>query len=274
MKARLAMLTACAVIAAEFGAFAQEIVSVERTGDGRPVCGLGREFHAGRRRALCAGLTDGVVLLRGLPAPRDYRRFTQDKVFWYLTGIESPNAAVVIDVASARTTLYLPARSKTSESWDGELWDASDEWVAPLTGVDEVRKNSALIKDLETWTAKSKTVWVSLHPNVTLTGCFDQAAEADAAQERDPLDGRKSREAQLADRLRELYHADVKDLTPTLDELRRVKTPEEVAALRRAGRAGAIAMIEAMRSTHAGLDRKSTRLNSSHRYISRMPSSA
>ncbi|MCK6445365.1 MAG: Xaa-Pro peptidase family protein [Planctomycetes bacterium] len=264
MKARIVGCAFLLLGVTEFGAAsaapqdaavasATDVQSVERTGNGRPVCGLGREFHVGRRKALCEKLEGGLVLLRGLHKPRDYRRFTQDKVFWYLTGIESPNASVVIDVATARTTLYLPARNRMEESWDGEMWDASDDWVRELTGVDEVKTNSSLLKDLESRLAADPRVWISTHPHVELTGCFDRAVEIDAARARDPLDGRESREDRLAARLRELYHADVQDLTPVLNELRRVKTSEELAALRRAARSGAFAMMEAMRSTRAGL---------------------
>ncbi|MCC6407479.1 MAG: aminopeptidase P family protein [Planctomycetes bacterium] len=257
MKARPALLrtllVAATTLACALPTTAQATRSVERLGDGRQVCGLGKEFHGSRRKALVAKLEGGVVLVRGLPKPRDYRRFTQDKVFWYLTGVESPNASIVIDVATAHTTLYLPARNKMEESWEGELWDASDEWVKELTGVDEIKKSSQLAKELEALTQTDKRVWISTHPHVALTGCFDQASEVDAAQARDPLDGRKSREDQLADRLRELFHADVKDLSPVLDELRRVKTTDEIAAMRRAGRSGALAMAEAMRSTRAGV---------------------
>lgn len=234
-------------------ASAQDVKSVERPGDGRQVCGLGKDFHVGRRKALCAGLKNGIVLVRGLPEPRDYRRFTQDKVFWYLTGIESSGATAIIDVATARTTLFLPARNTMKESWDGEIWDASDDWVKVLTGVDEIKKSSQLVKTLETLTAQDKTIWVSTEPYVALTGCFDQAAEADDAQAKDPLDGRKSREDQLSAQLRELFEADVKDFSPVLDEMRRVKTTEEIAAMRRAGRSGALAMAEAMRSTRPGI---------------------
>jgi Xaa-Pro aminopeptidase len=110
-----------------------------------------------------------------------------------------------------------------------------------------------LVTTLETLTAKDKTIWISTEPNVALTGCFDQAAQVDQEQAKDPLDGRKSREDQLADRLRELFKADVEDMTPFVDELRRVKTPEEIDAMRRAGRSGALAMAEAMRSTRPGV---------------------
>ena len=60
-------------------------------------CGLWAEFHAGRRAALAEAVGEGVLVFRGQPDTRAYRRFQQDKTFWWLTGIESPNAALVMD---------------------------------------------------------------------------------------------------------------------------------------------------------------------------------
>jgi Xaa-Pro aminopeptidase len=249
---RIASIIAFAALAS-MPMFAQSPKSVERPGDGRPTCGLGKQFHAGRRAALCEKLGEGTVVCRGLPESRDYLRFRQDKTFWYLTGVESPNANLVIDVKSAKATLFLPPRNKMAESWNGELWDASDEWVKELTGIDDVRKNSELAKVLEASIAANKRVWISMSPNVALAGCADQAHGYDRGLELDPLDGRTSREKRLSERLKELYQAEVKDLSPVLDEMRRVKEPEEIAAMRRAGRSGALAMAEAMRSTRPGI---------------------
>jgi Xaa-Pro aminopeptidase len=215
------------------------------------VCGLGKAFHAGRRAALVAaiGEKEGVVLVRGLPDTRAYTRFEQDKTFWYLTGVESPNAALLIDLKSARSILFLPKASKMKESWEGEIWDASDAWVPELTGVSEVRVASGLEQALTELAPKGSTVWISKEPWIELAGCADRAVPADAAQARDPLDGRPSREAALGKNLEERFGLVVKDCAPVLYELRRVKTPEEIDALRRAGNSGALALIEAMRST-------------------------
>lgn len=228
--------------------------SLARVGDGAPTCGLGKEFHAGRRKALCEALDKkGVVVVRGLPESRDYLPFRQDKVFWYLTGIESPNTSMVMDCATGHAVLFLPPQNKFSESWNGELWDAGDEWVKDLTGFTDVRKNSELHKALAEALGKDKQAWVSLSPNVALAGCIDQAEGYDRGVKKDELDGRESREQRLADRLKELFGAEVSDLSSVLDEMRRVKQPEEIDAMRRAGRAGAIAMTEAMRSTRPGV---------------------
>jgi Xaa-Pro aminopeptidase len=215
--------------------------------------GLGLAFHAGRRAALIEKLDGGVLVLRGLPATRDYQAFHQDKTFWYLTGVESHDAALVIDIDAGREILFLPTSDPFQESWDGEMWDAGDKWVRELTGIEDVRASRDLPKVLGQLLERGETAWISLHPQVALAGCFDRAAPHDRGVTRDPLDGRPSREVALKQRLEELYGAKVRDVAPILSEMRRVKTAEEIAAMRRAAHAGALGMIEAMRSTRPGL---------------------
>jgi len=223
-------------------------------GQGNEVCGLGKEFHAGRRQALRAKLEKGVLVLRGLPDTRTYTRFSQDKTFWYLTGIESPNVALVVDVASGKEVLFLPPKNPAGESWEGEKWDCDDAWVPDLCGIADVRATSEFEPYLaEVIAAAGNLVWTSLASEITLAGSADRSGPYDRRIERDPLDGRLSRERTFAVKLHEKFAADVKDITPRVAALRYVKAPEEVAALRRAADAGALAMREAMRSTRAGL---------------------
>jgi Xaa-Pro aminopeptidase len=105
---------------------------------------------------------------------------------------------------------------------------------------------------LEELVTENTPVWISKAPHVTLSGCHDRAFPADRAAAKDPLDGRVSREEALARNLTEKFECEVKDFTPILSEIRRVKTPEEIDAMRRAGRAGSAAMAEAIRSTQPG----------------------
>ncbi|MCY2959875.1 MAG: Xaa-Pro peptidase family protein [Planctomycetota bacterium] len=220
-------------------------------------CGLGAKFHAGRRAALVAELRketpNGLVLVRGLPSQRDYERFQQDKTFWYLTGVESPNAVLLMDLASGDEILFLPKPNAMKERWEGEQWDSEDEWIRATTGFREVRPGSELVGLLKERAAAAKVVWISKEPWITLAGCYDLAVPYDRAIERDPLDGRTSRENALQDKLEDTFAFEVRDCAPVLAEMRRVKTPEELAALRRASETGARAMSEAIRSTRAGL---------------------
>jgi Xaa-Pro aminopeptidase len=235
----------------------ERIQPVSRSGDGSPSAGLGRAFHAGRRAELRERLVaaggSGVVIMRGLPETRDYTTFHQDKNFWYLTGVESPDATLVMDLDSERDILFLPEPNPVKEGWEGEIWDSDDDWVPPLTGIAELRPAGQLMATLGVMLPAAGTAWVSKSPWVTVSGCFDRAIPANKRQAADPLDGRPSREAALAGNLAESFGVKVEDLAPTLGEIRRVKTKEELSALRRAADSGALALMEAMASTTDGV---------------------
>lgn len=231
----------------------QAPLALGRRGDGQPVCGLGKEFHAGRRAELMKRVGDELLVLRGLAGSRENLAFRQDKNFWYLTGVESPGAALVLDGKRKRAILFLPAQDLAAESWDGELWDAKDGWVEDLTGFEEVRDAEELVETLRKLLDGRKKLGTNLGPSIALAGSHDAAVPFERAQTSDPLDGRVSREQALAQKLSEALDVEVFDVNPTLVAMRLVKTPEEIAAMRRAARAGALAHVEAMRSTRPGI---------------------
>jgi Xaa-Pro aminopeptidase len=217
------------------------------------VCGLGAEFHAGRRAALAESVGEGVLVFRGQPDTRAYLRFQQDKTFWWLTGIESPNVALVIDTRTGEEVLFLPKQNLGSERWEGEKWDVGDEWVAGLTGFSDIRQDTKLVSFLKERLADKPTVWISKEPHVELAGCYDRAAPYDSKRKRDPLDGRVSREQALEDKLIDRYEVEVKDCQRQIADLRKVKTAEEIEAMRIANDVGVSAMIEGMRATKPGV---------------------
>ena len=229
--------------------------SLRRAADGAPVCGLGATFHAGRRAALRERLQKGVFVARGLPDTREYLTFRQDKNFWWLTGVESPNVAFAMDVESGREVLFVARPSAFRESWEGEIWDADDEWVGELTGIAEVRSTRALLDVLDEMMGpeRERELWTCQSSWISLAGSYDRARPFDRNRERDPLDGRVSREKAFAAHLEQRYGVEVGDAWDEMIDLRVVKTAEEVAALERAGRAGALALAEAMRSCRPGI---------------------
>lgn len=239
--------------------------SVSRAADGAAVCGLGRDWHAGRRAELARRLETGIVVLRGLPDPRASVAFRQDKNFWYLTGIESPDVALLLDLDRGEEVLFVAKPSAFKESWAGEIWDADDAWVRELTGIEDVRANDAgrggnraLLEALDAMVEAQpdRPLWTIQTGWIGLSGAYDSSVPYDAARRKDSLDGRESREDALARHLRERYaerELEVKDLTPELWDMRVIKTPEEIGAVRRASRASAVALREAMRSTRPGL---------------------
>jgi Xaa-Pro aminopeptidase len=228
-------------------------LALARVGDGKPVCGLGKEFHAGRRAELLRRAGAELLVFRGLPEPREMLAFRQDKNFWYLTGVESPDAALVLDGKSGKEILFLPDRDLGKEGWNGEIWDAQDEWVRTLTGFQDVRPVETLVPTLSELLDGREKVGTSLAASIGLSGSHDAAGPYEEERAQDPLDGRVSREKALAAALEERLGVQVFDVHPTLVEMRLVKTPEEIEAMRRAARAGALAHVEAMRSTRPGI---------------------
>jgi len=70
----------------------------------------------------------------------------------------------------------------------------------------------------------------------------------------DPWDGRTSREGRFVRLLRERFPwLEVRSLTPALDAARLIKSPREIALIKRATRLAGLALQEAMRSTVPGL---------------------
>ena len=77
---------------------------------------------------------------------------------------------------------------------------------------------------------------------------------ANASIAADPWDGRISRESRLVQLLRMRNRRnEVKDLTPIIDKLRSVKSPNEIALIRRASQLAGLGMIEAIKSTEPGV---------------------
>ena len=70
----------------------------------------------------------------------------------------------------------------------------------------------------------------------------------------DPWDGAASREANFIAKLKATFpQFEIKDLTPTLDNLRLIKSEKEIAIIRKATEIAGLAIIEAMKSTKPGV---------------------
>lgn len=233
--------------------------SMSRAADGAPVCGLGAEFHATRRAALRESLKEGVLVVRGLPPSRGNLTFRQDKNFWWLTGVESPNVAFAMDIESGHEVLFVYKPSAWKERWEGEIWDSDDAWVSELTGIEDVRPTADLLDVVEemlgpeTSGEAPRRLWTNLGAHIGLAGSYDSAGPYDRARAKDPLDGRVSREKAFAAHLEERFGREVHDCWKAMSQIRVVKTAEEIAAMERAARSGALAMCEAMRSCRPGL---------------------
>ncbi|HEY3122064.1 MAG TPA: Xaa-Pro peptidase family protein [Vicinamibacteria bacterium] len=216
------------------------------------------EEFASRRAAVYDAIgPQAVAVLQGAPSPVGYTRFRQANDFYYLCGVESPHAYLLLDGERRRATLYLPHRNEARERGEGKLLAAEDsELVRKLAGVDEVSATEALGEQLARLARSGATraVHAALAPAEGAATSRDLALRATADAAADPWDGLGSREGRFAELLRVRFpRLEVRDLSTVLDRLRLIKSPREIALVKRATRLASLAILEAMRSTEPGL---------------------
>jgi len=211
-------------------------------------------FFAARRQALMQRIEGSVAVLQGAAGTRAYTRFRQDNNFYYLTGVEEPDALLLLDATQHRSILFLPAPKEDAELVEGlRLFPGPDARKA--TGIDEVLDLSRFRDEMEKRKKTFQFLFTPSSPYETAATSRDLALKHDAAQQRDAWDGRLSREAAFEKNLKEKLGRSVRirDLAPILDAMRRIKDAQEIERLREAGRIGALGLKEAMRSAAPGM---------------------
>ena len=198
---------------------------------------------------------DAAAVLQGAPSPEGYVRFRQSNEFYYLTGIEVPHAYVVLDGASRRTTLFLPHRNEGRERGEGRMLSAEDEdFLVEHAGFDAVTGSDRLAEALGRLARSVDALYTPLSPAEGLAESRDLGVRTIADIASDPWDGRPSREGQFANLLRLRFpQFKVEDLSPILDEMRLIKSENELALIRKATVLSGLALMEGMRSTEPGV---------------------
>lgn len=197
---------------------------------------------------------DALALVRGARPGPGMRRFRQSNDCYYLTGVETPGVYVLLDAGTGATTLYLPHRDPQRERSDGPSPACEDaEALMATAGVDRVAPPERLPHDLGSALFRGhRTIYVPFSPEEGERVSRDSALAAAAWAATDPFGapGVDPLPAALALRYPQ---AELRDLSPLLDEARLRKSAHELALMRHAAHLCGLAVIEAMRSTAPGV---------------------
>ena len=216
--------------------------------------GFSAEEFSARRARLAAVLREGTLIMFGAPGSTPGLRFRQDNDFFYLTGNESPNAVLVMDVPSGRSVLFMPKLNEQEVRYEGGNWleeaDPARKYgfaaVQPLTSLVEfiARQHDA---------PGPQTVWTRLSErDVVNEGRIDTASNH-ARRLANPFAQYPSEDAaRIASMQTHFPYFELRDVTPHLDRLRMIKTPREIEILRQNGRISAEAVKRAIQATAAG----------------------
>ena len=211
-----------------------------------PICApvvVPASVYVQRRRALAEQLRlrgGGVAVIHTSPEVTRNRDshypYRWDSYFYYLTGFQEPEAALVIRVSGTESEAILFCRDKNEER---EIWDGFRYGPAAARerfGFDASHSITALDEQMAKLLADQPSVFYALGSEPALDAQMQRWLTAVRAQARAGV----STPAQAF------------DVRVFIDEMRLIKDKHEIAIMRRAGQISAQAHIRAMRASHAG----------------------
>lgn len=215
-------------------------------------------FTERRTKLLDAIGNNAIALIQGASGHAGFSIFRQSNTFYYLTGLETDHAYLLLNGKNKQTTLYLPHRDKGREQGQGKILSAEDEMlVKELTGVDAVKGYEFLSTDLlRTGLIKSAPplLYTPLSPAETGNDSRDELLYGQARAASDPWDWSVTKEALFVQKINSQFpQFEIRDLSTILDAMRLIKSKEEIGLIRKATQIAGLGIMEAMRSTKPGV---------------------
>ncbi|TFG75587.1 MAG: aminopeptidase P family protein [Flavobacteriales bacterium] len=214
---------------------------------------------AERRMEILEGIgNNAIALVQGSGGRAGFSVFRQSNTFYYLTGLETDHAYLLLNGKNKQTTLYLPHRDSDREQGQGKVLSAEDDaLVKELTGVDRVKGIEFLSTDLlRTGLIRppAPLLYTPLSPAENGNDSRDELLYGQARAASDPWDGHATKEALFVQKINAQFpQFEIRDLSPILDAMRLIKSPEEIALIRKATQIAGLGIMEAMRSTKPGI---------------------
>ena len=211
----------------------------------------GPQEFARRRAELAKKVKTGYIVLFARVTIPESNHYREDNDFFYYTGLSDPGAVMIMDAGKQDVTIFEPEQSqRTKQVYGANLLAMTPEQREKL-GYKIVMPVSALDTVLTFVLSTETDLWLRLtfadkadgaRPEVGL----DYAQEY-AAPYGDPTPGDRAAIAKLAQRYPAAHQRDV---TPFIDEMRNIKTPQEITVLRRNGALSAEGIKQAIAHAH------------------------
>jgi len=209
--------------------------------------------YADRRASLMDENSDGLTILPGATTPLDGGQFFQSNDFLYFSGVDAPNAWLVVDGVNRESTLFLTLDEHDAE---GEgIPTALATNPTGHTGIERALPLDSLEQFLADASRSVRVFYLSHRPEELHQMNTNEVHRAFQRTITDnPMDGRLTRELQLVERLRQKYpRVEIRDAFSTIQVMRKHKSDAEIALVREAARIGVEAHLEFMRSTAVGM---------------------
>lgn len=237
---RILALTTLGFLAFQINVFAQR-------------AGYSKDEMARRRATLMSMCKDGLIILFGDVIAPPNTHFRQDNDFFYFTGVEDLNAICIMAPKTGEAFLFLPQQSAREKMVTGanlletpgakEKTGFSD--ILPLSFVDEFLARRISRNGLK--------LHLRLSPRDDVGSDRWESIIFIGRKNRSHYNDQISLDNYRITKLRDNFPAaKLEDVTPFIDEMRYIKTAEEIQVLRRNGRISAEGVKAAMLAGRSG----------------------
>lgn len=212
-----------------------------------------RKEFAARRAKLFEQIGDGIAVVLAAEQNEQAIRFRQAPDFYYLTGLEEPGAILLMLGSTKQSIIFAQKRSPVQVRFEGPgIRDVPN--AAEAYGLTAVQPAEGFLTALKSASKEARKIYLPLSPPDSAVKSRGEMEASDAAIMKHPLYSYVPLYKQAAGRIRELLpDLEVLDLNAHLNNLRWVKTPYEIERMRRSGKIGAAAVVEAIKGTRPGM---------------------
>jgi Xaa-Pro aminopeptidase len=212
----------------------------------------GPQEFARRRQELAKQLQTGHLILFARTVLPEANHYREDNDFFYFTGLADPGAVMLMDATNGNTTIFEPQQGpRGKQVYGANLLSMTPEAQEKL-GFKTVLPLGSLDGILSSLLGKETDVWLRLTFPDKADGARQETGRDYAAEYTnpygDPLPGDRAALKKLAERYPAAHQ---RDATAFIDDMRNLKTQQEIELLRRNGKLSAEGIKQAIAHAHA-----------------------
>src|ERR1041385_4273854 len=146
---------------------------------------------AKRRAKVMEQIGDGIAILQGAELPEAFVKFRQDNNFYYLTGVEIPNARLLLDGKTKTSVLFVPDNIPGDIKQEARVTPGDKD--AAAYKVTRIASNTRFTVNLTYYASLNQPIYVLSSPEETAEMSRDRCAGHQLSRANDPWDGRVSK---------------------------------------------------------------------------------
>ncbi|GAA6031071.1 hypothetical protein JCM8097_003990 [Rhodosporidiobolus ruineniae] len=239
---------------------------------GELTIGIQANEYEQRRRKLVEGLEDGatVVIAGGKTlymTQNIFYRFRQRSNFWYLTGFEEPDSALILQKDSSakgyRMTLFVRPKDSYDELWNGAR--SGIEGACEVFGADEAIDSAQFGARLRSLLSSSTGPVYTDLPHVSPSSHSRVRHSRSAGRSfLDYLSGSTPARSEVDELHEALGKKELRSASREVEKLRLIKSEAEIKVMRRAADISCAAHSKVMRLTQPGMSEHTIVANFEH----------